>query len=119
MANRRGFLKMIILGSALAPLIHVLNSSRVWAAKKVLPLPSGMNEAPASDPVATAIGYKADIKDIDYVKYPQRKKLEAKNQFCKNCSIYTSVNDSWGKCQMIAAGLVAADGWCGSWSKKG
>ncbi|MFZ9594633.1 MAG: high-potential iron-sulfur protein [Bdellovibrionia bacterium] len=115
--NRRHFLQLSVSGlvaSALLPLLGL----KAFAAPKAEPLPAGATAVPETDPVATAIGYKSDTKRIDFVKYPNRKKPEAKNQNCKNCALYTSVNQSWGKCQMLTAGLVSAEGWCGSWSKK-
>lgn len=97
---------------------------KTWAAPKAatkskeVPLPAGQVAVPAADPIAQAIGYRANVADIDYTRYPQRKKPEAKNQFCKNCALYNAVNEGWGKCTMISSGLVAAEGWCGSWNKK-
>lgn len=82
------------------------------------PLPTGTQAVPATDAVANAIGYKPSVKEIDFTKYPQRKDPKNKDQFCKNCALYTASNACWGKCQMIQSGLVTSDGWCGSWSKK-
>ena len=117
--NRRQFIKAVALGLVAVPLLGLSRS--VFAAKteaKAVALPSGMTAVSESDAVATAIGYKANVKDIDYAKYPQRKKPEAKNQFCKSCALYTTANESWGKCQMLTSGLVSSNGWCGSWNKK-
>ncbi len=119
MTNRRKFLKATMTIAILAPLVNFLTTSIAWAGKKLTPLPPDMKEAPANDAVVVAIGYKPNIKDIDYTKYPQRKNPAAKKQFCNSCSLYTPVNDSWGKCQMITSGAVAAEGWCASWNKKG
>ncbi len=119
--TRRGFLKTIgfWIGSlALFGFLVRKNALSAPKAKAPAALPAGQIEVPAADPVASAIGYRGNIKDIDYKKYPQRKKPEAKNQFCKSCSLYTASNDGWGKCSMITSGLVAADGWCASWNKK-
>ncbi len=68
--------------------------------------------------VTAVLGYKHNIKDVDYKKFPKRKEAANKNQFCDNCQFYTPANAAWGKCQMIAAGVVNAKGWCGSWAKK-
>ena len=118
--SRRQFLKRLAILTAAIPFSRLLSSPLNAYAKteKAVPLPSGQTAVSESDPVASAIGYHQHIKDIDYVKYPQRKKPEAKNQFCKTCALFTPVNDGWGKCQMLTAGLVSAEGWCGSWSKK-
>lgn len=111
--ERRGFLKWA-LGLGVAGLSGV-----VLAAEKVAAaLPGGKTPVSESDAVASSLGYKHDVKKIDYKKYPQRKKPEAKNQFCENCMFYTKLNDQWGNCQVIQGGAVAAKGWCMSWAKK-
>ncbi|MEO5971597.1 MAG: high-potential iron-sulfur protein [Bdellovibrionia bacterium] len=116
--NRRQFLKMsglTLLVSVAAP--NLL--SNVFAAEtKKEPLPPGATPVSETDPVASAVGYKADVSKIDFKRYPKRKLPDAKNQRCKNCALYTPANGSWGKCQLLTSGLVNADGWCGSWSKK-
>ena len=81
-------------------------------------LPAGEKKLDENDAVAKALGFHHHVKDVDFTKYPQRKKPEAKDQFCKNCALYTAKNDGWGKCQMLANGLVSSQGWCGSWNKK-
>lgn len=118
--HRRDFLKTLALTVASIPFAgSILTSFKpAFAAKKEIPLPPGEKPVSESDPVAMALGFKHDVKDIDYAKYPQRKKPTAKNQFCDNCALYTKQNEGWGKCQLLANGLVNAKGWCGSWSKK-
>jgi len=118
--NRRQFIRtsaLTLLASVAAP--SLLQS--VFAAEKPEkkePLPPGATAVPETDPVAAAVGYKADVSKIDFKRYPKRKLPDAKNQHCKNCALYTPVNGSWGKCQLLTAGLVDSSGWCGSWSKK-
>ena len=118
--SRRSFLKHLALMTAAIPLSNLLGSSINAFAKdkKPVALPPGQEAVLETDPVASAIGYHPDIKLIDYKKYPARKKPDAKNQFCKSCALYTPVNEGWGKCQMLTNGLVASEGWCGSWNKK-
>lgn len=116
MENRRQFLKTALLSLLALPFVNPMN--RVAQAKGEEPLPAGTNAVPETDAVASALGYKADASKVDFARYPQRKKPESKNQFCKNCALFTPANKSWGKCQMITSGLVNANGWCGSWSKK-
>jgi len=104
--------------------ISPLVLKRSWSAQKSpakskeVPLPAGQAAVALTDPIAQALGYRPNVKDVDYAKYPQRKKADAKNQFCKSCALYTPVNEGWGKCTMMSSGLVAAEGWCGSWNKK-
>ena len=111
------------LGGAAASAVAIVfpsflvNALAATAAKPVA-LPAGAKEVPLTDPVAQAIGYRPHVKDIDYAKYPDRKKPANKNQFCHNCALFTAENASWGKCSLLTAGLVASEGWCGSYSKK-
>ncbi len=119
--NRRSFLKTAT--TSFVAFISV-NALGLWTrtglatAAKESPLPAGESPVSESDPVAQAIGYKANVKDIDFKKYPKRKEAAHKNDFCKSCALYTASNDSWGKCSMLTKGVVAANGWCGSWSKR-
>jgi hypothetical protein len=119
--SRRSFLKKLVLISAAVPASKFLSNGNVsmmsaWAGLPAVP--AGQKSIPETDAVAQALGYKHDIKDIDYKRYPQRKRPEQKANFCNNCALYTAVDGNWGKCQMLQAGLVHAKGWCGSWSKK-
>jgi len=122
--SRREFLKHAALFTASVPCIGMLGNAILPSAyakekkSKDVPLPPGQVAISESDAVATAIGFKHNAKDIDYTKYPQRKKADAKNQFCESCALFSRVNEGWGKCQMLTNGLVNNKGWCGSWSKK-
>lgn len=124
--ERRNFLKLLGLTSAavIIPTFFRKAAAQTKAAVKdagkavasAIALPAGQKAVPADDAVAKAIGYKQNVADIDYKKYPKRKEASAKDQFCKNCNLYTKQNDGWGKCTMINSGLVSANGWCGSWN---
>lgn len=115
--SRRKFIK--VGAAALASLPFVGFSTETFAAPKApAPLPAGEQAVAEDDPVASALGYHKDAKKTDFEKYPQRKLPAAKSQACGNCSLFTSVNASWGKCQMLTSGLVSSQGWCGSYSKK-
>lgn len=118
--SRRDFFKKSFLFLGAVASVQALPKflQSAYAKAKEVALPAGMTAVPETDAVAQALGYKAAAKDVDAARYPQRKKKDAQNQFCKNCALYTSANDGWGKCQMLTAGVVAAGGWCGSWSKK-
>ncbi len=77
--NRRQFMKASLFVLLALPFTGLLRNA--LAAKKEPkpePLPAGASAVPATDAVALAIGYKADVKDVDFVKYPLRKKPEAK-----------------------------------------
>ena len=113
--TRRQFMKAAAFAAVMIPFAGFRNLGLAAAAKN---LPAGMTPVPDGDAVAGALGYKASIKDLDYTKYPQRKKKDAQKQFCDTCQLYTKLNGDWGKCQMITGGVVASKGWCGSYSKK-
>jgi hypothetical protein len=126
--SRRSFLKGGALALAALPLAAVIapsalakkkeKKSAAGDAPKDAPLPDGEKAVEESDAVATALGYKANAKDVDVEKYPKRKGAEGKKQFCNNCSFYSKSNDGWGKCTMLQSGLVKSSGWCNSWQKK-
>jgi hypothetical protein len=117
--SRRSFIKKSLFFLAAFPLANLTSLTQVWAAKKkeVAP-PAGETPVSEADAVASAVGYHHDATKTDYSRYPQRKKPDAKNQFCENCALYTKLNEGWGRCQLITAGVVNAKGWCGSYSKK-
>lgn len=109
---RREFLKKLSLALVAMPLARIFGSGSLglnvaWAGA----------DAPISetDPVANAIGYKHDPKNIDMAKYKNKYK---KSQSCGNCQLFScAAKKGWGKCQMLSNGLVAKKGWCGSWSQ--
>ncbi len=130
---RRNFLKKLsgLVGAASAvgvfykwPLMQVLSAQAAEKGKKGKaesakvaapePLPAGATAVGLDDAVGSALGYHIDVKTIDAKKYPQYRA----GQFCHTCALYAKENNSWGKCTMIAGGLVAAQGWCGSWQLK-
>ncbi|MEW6777626.1 MAG: high-potential iron-sulfur protein [Bdellovibrionota bacterium] len=67
-----------------------------------------------TDPMATALGYKADAAKVDTKKYPQFKPGSS----CATCQLYTKVDETSGDCQMFPANSVTNGGWCMSYSKK-
>jgi hypothetical protein len=119
MIHRRTFVKRAALLLASIPVSQLIFSKLIIAAPKEEALPAGAKAIDGStDAVAKAIGYVDDVSKIDFAKYPARKKKENQKQNCANCGLYTASNKTWGKCSMLTAGVVKANGWCGSWSKK-
>lgn len=127
--NRRDFLKKFAITTAgiglsggvftRAQEVFANEKKAAAAGAKEIPLPAGEKMVNEADALPNALGYKHNVKDIDYKKYPKRKEKAKANEFCDNCALYTKSNEGWGKCTMLAnAGVVAAKGWCGSWSKK-
>jgi hypothetical protein len=119
--SRRNFIfklsRNLALGLAVLPFARMLSARA--SDKKPIALPPGQKPVLETDPVASALGYHRNVKEIDYTRYPQRKLPEAKNQFCKFCANYTPANEGWGKCVMFGSGVVvSSEGWCSSWVKK-
>ncbi len=68
------------------------------------------------DPVAVALGYVKDTTKVDAGKFPKHKA----DQKCSNCALYSGKpGEASGPCGLFPGKLVAADGWCNSWVKKG
>lgn len=112
--SRRDFIKKTALVAAAVPALGLTSRILSSTAHASGDVPAGMKPVAETDPVANAIGYKQDVKNIDKKKYPKRKPTE----FCNNCALYTKANAGWGKCSMLTSGVVSAKGWCGSWNKK-
>ncbi len=94
-------------------------STEVMAGNKSSPpIPEGLTPVSESDATAKALGFHQDAKRTDFILYPERKEPSAKNQICKHCAQFTKLNDSWGKCNIIAAGIVSSQGWCSAWSQR-
>ena len=68
------------------------------------------------DPIATALGYKADATQVDINKYPKKAGEQGAKQICANCTLYTAQNDTLGLCAAVPGKLVAAAGWCQAWA---
>lgn len=117
--SRRTFIQRFALALtfALLPLARA-HRAAVAAEKEPVAPPPGQTPVPESDSVASAIGYHANVKDIDPKRFPQRFQKDAKNQFCRGCVNYTQANKDWGRCSILN-GLVSAQGWCGSWVARG
>lgn len=71
---------------------------------------------PESDPIAQALGYRADANTVDTTKYPTKAGDEQAPQLCSNCSLYKRVGDGVGSCAAIPGKLVAGPGWCSAWN---
>lgn len=113
--KRREFIKKTFVAFlGVETLFNLLRKGFVIATS-LPPLPPGQKAATENDPIVSALGYKTDVSKINFKQFPQRNKPEAKSQNCGNCKLYTKMDDNWGKCQVIANGLVYSKGWCGSW----
>ncbi len=108
-----GIFTTLFLGKS-GGVLGALAADKKGAGKKAIDPPAGQAEASPSDALVGAIGYIPDATKVDKKKYPQYKAGQA----CGKCALYTKLNDGWGKCQMIANGVVRTSGWCGSFNAK-
>jgi len=77
------------------------------------PPPPGKLEE--TDPMAIALGYKADSTKVDAIKYPQHKP----EQICSGCALYQGKSgEAEGPCAPVGGKIVAAAGWCMVFAKK-
>ena len=104
--QRRKFLKY---SSASAALIATSSWSTTTLAQPLLA---------EDDPIAIALGYKADANDVDTTKYPKRAGAEGQKQFCYNCKLYQPSTSDQGGCTAIPGKNVTAAGWCNAWIAK-
>jgi hypothetical protein len=100
-ASRRHFIKIGVAGLSVAPFATALLSGAVQAVDAVS----------ESEPMATALGYKADA-----TKASNRKDNAAT---CSTCGLFSSKpGASDGPCSVFGGKLVNAKGWCTAWVKK-
>ena len=101
MGNRREFLNIVLLGAASAASMSARAQAKV--------------ELTESDPVAMALGYKADASKVDKAKYPKY----AAGQVCTGCQLYMGKPaDAMAPCPTFANKLVSGKGWCNAWVKR-
>jgi hypothetical protein len=68
-----------------------------------------------ADPMAQALGYRADATKVDKAKFPQY----AAGQTCSTCSLYAgTAGAASGPCPIYAGKAVSATGWCSSYARK-
>ena len=112
--TRRNFLKYS--GIAMAAVVVGAFRKSAMAAD---PVP--LKPLAASDAQAKSLGFCSDAKKpTDQCK--DRKAADKKEQFCKNCQLYTKSSGDGdkevGKCLLFAKNVVPSGGWCKSWVKK-
>jgi hypothetical protein len=85
-----------------------LAASRLTFAQTGVPLSE-------TDPMALALGFKADATKADKAKFPNY----AAGQMCGACQLYVGKpGDATGPCSLFQNKLVPAKGWCSAWVKK-
>jgi hypothetical protein len=119
-SSRREFCKRSLLALSAIP---VLARGFEGAPALAQALPTKAVDPAGSQ--AVALGYVHDAAKTDLVKFPKRKGAEGEKQLCNNCMFYQQgglkadgMDGEWGKCLLFQDGLVAAKGWCNSWSPK-
>ena len=55
-------------------------------------------------------------RKVHYVEDARRAQEAQSGANCSNCSIYTAVGDTQGRCTLFKGKLVKAAGWCNAWS---
>ncbi|MCC7440390.1 MAG: high-potential iron-sulfur protein [Bdellovibrionales bacterium] len=121
--GRRGFMKAALVAMVVVPAAALLEACKkdeggAGGSASEAP-PAGMTAVNAeTDATAKALGYHEAASTVDTAKWPKRAGEEGAKQSCLNCSFYAAANGSWGKCTLIPSGVVAAAGWCNSWSPK-
>tara|TARA_B100001248_G_scaffold253282_1_gene230351 strand:+ start:14254 stop:14613 length:360 start_codon:yes stop_codon:yes gene_type:complete len=117
-SNRRDALKK---GLSLVAVASVASSVAMPAfARRRKKDGGGAEMVKPGEGMAAGVNYQHDKAKITDDKLKVEKQGVAfKDQHCKNCVLYTDKGDGKGACTLFPGKLVAADGWCTSWSKKG
>lgn len=118
--SRRGFLKNVALGIAALPILGQVGFEREAYAQAVPQKPLDPN-----DPMAKTLGYVHDATTVDKAKFPKKAGPDGDKQRCSSCVLYLEggkkiegQQGEWGRCGLFSTGLVAATGWCNSWTAK-
>lgn len=80
------------------------------------PAASGTDTAASGGDAKLVTEIPAMQPTVDALKYTHQSTTEG--QRCDNCQFYTAQGGGRGKCQLFTQGLVEAEGWCSSWTKK-
>lgn len=67
------------------------------------------------DPIAVALGYAEDAKQVDVAKYPKKAGAAGAAQNCANCALYKKAQSGVGTCSAIPGKWVKGAGWCNAW----
>lgn len=106
--NRRNFLRMgLTAGSGALALtaipIHL----------------AAADEVSEDEPLAQAMGYRADATTVDTAKFPKRAGDAGANQFCHSCALFAGKpEDESAPCSIFQNRLVKGAGWCNAWVAK-
>jgi hypothetical protein len=100
--TRRAVIKILSLAAA---------GSAIWPSRRTAAAePARLSE---KDPAALALGYVANAAQVDGKKYPDF----IKGSTCENClQLQGKAGDGYRPCSLFPGKLVAAAGWCKSWT---
>jgi hypothetical protein len=100
--TRRAVVKILSLATVV---------SAVWPVRSAPAAePARLSE---KDPAAVALGYVANAAQVDIKKYPDF----VKGSTCENClQLQGKAGDAYRPCSLFPGKLVAAAGWCKSWT---
>jgi hypothetical protein len=106
--NRRNFLKMGLKAGGGALALSAIPIQLVAA-----------EEVSESEPLAQAMGYRADASTVDTAKFPKRAGEAGANQFCHNCALFAGKDDDeTAPCSIFQNRPVRGLGWCNAWVAK-
>jgi hypothetical protein len=106
--NRRNFLKLGVKAGGGALALSAIPVQLVAG-----------DEVTEDEPLAQAMGYKADASTVDTAKFPKRAGEEGAKQFCNNCALYAgTADDEVAPCSIFQNRLVKGAGWCNAWVAK-
>jgi hypothetical protein len=106
--NRRNFLKMGLKAGGGALALSAIPIQLVAA-----------EEVSESEPLAQAMGYRADASTVDTAKFPKRAGEAGANQFCHNCALFAGKDsDETAPCSIFQNRPVRGLGWCNAWVAK-
>lgn len=100
--QRRKFLRILSIGTALMPLSGVLLRNPALAQQEKLS---------EDDPLAKSLNYSHDATKVTL------KQREA-DQFCNNCQLLQGNEGDWRPCLAFANKLVNANGWCSAYVRR-
>ena len=123
--SRRSVLKTLALGAGTAAGLNALEVNAASATKpatkaspKLAPAatPAGPPRLDPNDAAAKALGYVPDAAKVDAKSNP----MYVKGSLCSNClQLQGKAGDPYRPCNLFPGKLVAANGWCKVYAKKG
>ncbi|HEU4664447.1 MAG TPA: high-potential iron-sulfur protein [Dokdonella sp.] len=104
---RRRFLKIAVVGAAVAPVAAALLPS---VARAQDPTP---HVDPTNDPIAKSLAYTEDASTA------KADPVYKEGSSCSNCNFYKGHEEmTFAPCDLFPGKVVSAKGWCKSWTKK-